>query len=133
MYEKNIKNCAYVCPKCFNKPELCTCEMLPETLVQIDKNILPTVQMLNKKWYATEFCCEGHIGTFETVHVAFKHAHKFTLPKGFDGNSEVVMAKITGQSEQAKKRKKRQLLNSLYEWACALEDKKPAVIRQIEA
>ena len=127
MYEKNLKNYVYVCPRCFNKPENCSCDFLPLSLVQIDKNILPTIKVLNEKWYFTENCCEGHIGSNESMYILFRknYKSKIALPKGFEGNLGALKANITGSSEEAKKRKKRELLKSLYEWACSLESRKP--------
>ena len=58
---KNIKQYVYVCPHCFNKVENCECPMLPYELIQIDKNIWPSIKVLNNKLYFTESCCEGHI------------------------------------------------------------------------
>lgn len=127
MCEKNLKNYVYVCPRCFNRVEQCTCEYYPESLAQLDRNIWPIVKVLNEKWYFTDSCCEGHIGSNEMMYIIFKKSYKFKvpLPKGFEGNSATLKANICGRSEQAKKRNKRKLLNSLYDWACSLESRKP--------
>ena len=123
MYEKNLKNYVYVCPQCFNKMEECSCRSYPFTLVQLDRNIWPTVKVLNEKGYFTENCCEGHIGSNEMIYILFKKLYriKTPFPKGFEGNSSGLKAIISGSSEQTKKRNKRKLLNSLYEWAYNLE------------
>ena len=125
MYEKILKNYVYVCPRCFNKPAECTCVTLPFTLVQIDKNIWPTIKVLNEKRYVTDQCCEGHIGANEMMYVLFAKSYKIKtpLPKGFVGGSVGLKANITGSSDEAKKRKKRKLLNELYAWACSLESR----------
>ncbi len=123
MNEKNIKNYLYVCPYCFNVVKECECFAYPPTLIQIDKNMLPIIRELNKKMFLTEMCCEGHIGLNEFMYIEFKKNYKFKtpLPKGFVGGGNYIRAKITGSSEQAKKRKKRALLNDLYRWACEID------------
>ena len=30
-------------------------------MIELDANIAPTIQLLNKKGYTTKFCCEGHL------------------------------------------------------------------------
>ena len=123
MYTKNIKNHVYVCPTCLGKLEECKCQNLPFTLIQIDKHMLPIIQELNRKFYRTTGCCEGHINSFDEIYVEFSKNYKIKtpLPKGFKKIYGGVCAQITGRTEQAKKRKKRELLNSLYKWACELE------------
>ena len=123
MYAKNLNHYVYVCPCCFNTPAECTCAILPLALIQVDKQIWPTIKELNRKGYLTESCCEGHVGYNEMIYVLFKKKHKInsTLPKGFEGDATGLRAIITGSSDNGKKRKKRQLLNALYEWACLLE------------
>ena len=127
MCEKILKIYVYICPKCFNKPADCTCPILPLSLIQIDKNIWPTIKVLNEKRHFTESCCEGHIGANEMIYILFKKKQKINvpLPKGFEGNLYGLKANITGNSDEAKKRKKRKLLNDLYNWACSLESRKP--------
>ena len=123
MHEKNIKNYIYVCPICLGKLEECKCFAFPLTLIQIDKNMLPIIRELNRKFFRTEACCEGHIGSNEFMYIEFVKNYKFKtpLPKGFERIDGYIRANITGRTEQAKKRKKRELLNSLYQWACELE------------
>ena len=125
MYDKILKNYVYVCPTCFNKPKDCTCTILPLTLVQIDKNIWPTIKLLNEKWYKTEECCEGHVGSSEMIYVRFKKNYRFRplSPKGFEGDGGYLKASITGNNGDAKKRNKRKLLNALHNWACSLESR----------
>lgn len=123
MYEKNLKQYVYVCPNCFNKLENCTCPILPFNLLQLDKNIWPIIKVLNEKGYRTDECCEGHVGSSERIYIFFskKYKSKTPLPKGFRGDMNFVAAEITGSSIDAKKRKKRQLLNALSAWADSLE------------
>ncbi len=123
MEEKNVKNYLYVCPFCLRILKECTCIAFPERLIQIDRNMLPIIRELNKKCFATETCCEGHIGSNEFMYIEFSQKYRFgkEIPTGFAINGHILQANITGKSEQAKKRKKRQLLNTLYQWACELE------------
>lgn len=122
MYEKNLRQYVYVCPCCFNKVENCTCAILPFSLLQLDKKIWPVIKLLNEKGYYTEDCCEGHVDAGDKIYISFRKKYKtnIPLPKGFEGDMSVIFAKITGKSTEAKKRKKRQLLNKLYEWADSL-------------
>lgn len=125
---KNIKQYVYVCPHCFNKVENCECPMLPYELIQIDKNIWPSIKVLNNKWYFTESCCEGHIedNPKPFIYIMFRKNQKFkTVPDGFKDLKGCIKAEIIGKSDEAKKRKKRALLKSLYEWACELESRRP--------
>ena len=121
--EKNVKEYVYVCPCCFNKPESCTCSMLPFSLIQLEKNMWPIIKTLNEKGYRTEECCEGHVGLSDKIYISFwkKYKTKKPLPKGFSSGSSILIADITGNSIEAKKRKKRQLLNNLSAWADSLE------------
>lgn len=130
MHKRDVRNYYYVCPTCLSVPENCSCSLLPETLMQIDKRMLPIIRELNKKWYVTTSCCEGHVGHYEQIYIMFKSKHKFKLPlpKGFEGNGSYLKSPITGTTEEAKKRKKRQLLNSLYLWACELESLGPNML-----
>ena len=124
---KKLKSYVYVCPCCFNKVEHCTCMHLPWNLIQIDKNILPIIKVLNEKYYFTDSCCEGHIEENQQpfIYITFKKTHRIKepVPKGvvFMGGS--LRADIPGSSDDARKRNKRKLLKSIYEWACKLEDK----------
>jgi len=129
MEEKDLKACVYVCPRCFNKIEKCTCDMLPFELIHIDKNILPIIKILNEKGYFTDMCCEGHIGKTQNpfIYISFRKGYKIKTPapKGVVYNEGGLRADIPGSSDEAKKRNKRNLLKSIYEWACELEDRKP--------
>lgn len=122
----NLKNYLYVCPHCFNVVEYCTCFSLPHSLIQIDKNILPIIRVLNQKGYFTDICCEGHIGGCERMHIIFKKNYKFkTLPDNFIQSGELIYADITGKTEHGKKIKKAKLLKELLSWAELLESQNP--------
>lgn len=127
MNVKNLRTYVYVCPFCINPVEDCTCERYPMKLVQIDRKIWPIIKILNEKWYVTEDCCEGHIDGNAQIHILFARRYRFGVPfpKGFSGGEDFLRANITGATPQAKQRKKRQLLHALYDWACALENRRP--------
>ena len=123
MYNNDLRAYKYVCPFCINTVDRCTCENLPELLLQIDKNMLPIIKELNKKWYRTSGCCEGHIGNNDKIYIFFKGKHKFKkkLSNNFEMKSNCIVGTIQGKTENAQKRNKRKMLNELYEWACSLE------------
>lgn len=123
MYGNDLKAYTYVCSHCFNPLEKCECDQYPETLIQIDKRMVPVIKELNRKYFRTEGCCEGHVGKFDKMYIFFVKKYKFKVPypDGFTGNGSYIMADIRGNSENAKKRNKRLLLNKLYDWACELE------------
>lgn len=59
-----MKKVKYMCPKCFRmydryskNENKCSCH---KRLVSIDSGISEVIQLLNKKFYKTRFCCEGH-------------------------------------------------------------------------
>ena len=76
-----------------------------------------------KKVIGTDECCEGHVGLSDRIYISFWKSYKTKTPppKGFIGGLSLLTADITGSSIEAKKRKKRQLLNNLAAWADSLE------------
>ena len=71
MYDNGLKEYSYVCSHCFNPLNKCDCEQYPETLIQIDKRMVPIIKKLNDMFYKTEGCCEGHIGKFDKIYIFF--------------------------------------------------------------
>ena len=122
MDKKHIYRYVYVCPRCFRRPRNCFCRACPETLIQIDKNILPTIQVLNEKGFVTECSCEGHIGESGALFILFCLTYQFShpLPDGFIGDGSTILSNISGNSEQEKRRDKREKLARLYSWASSL-------------
>ena len=127
MRTKNLRDFVYVCPHCINPLRDCVCDAYPMKLIQLDRNIWPIVKVLNEKWYVTDSCCEGHIDSNHKIYIGFARRYHFTqpIPKGFSGNGFVLCADISAASVQAIQRKKRRLLNALYDWACELETQRP--------
>ena len=55
---KNWKS--FVCPKCFNQINNCTCKFIPDYLIGIDEEMQYAIKILNQKRYVTQYCCCGH-------------------------------------------------------------------------
>lgn len=86
----------YVCPKCFNQLQNCTCKSFPPwDLLYIDQRIQPHVRILNEKGYVTFTSCEGHyLGKpGVTSHVGFARDYDIfsDLPEGFTYNKSKRM------------------------------------------
>ena len=98
--------------------------MLPDTLIQLDRKIWPIIKALNEKGYMTYSCCEGHIGGNEKIYIMFSKSYKIktATPEGVEYKKGLLIAKINGKSDEAKKRNKRNLLNKINEWVCNLEN-----------
>ena len=122
MYNSDLKTYKYVCPVCINTVDKCVCQEYPECLVQIDKNMVPIIKELNRKWYRTSGCCEGHIGKHNKMYIFFSGKHKFKnkLSKDFEITPYSIIGTIPGKTENSQKRNKRRMLKELYEWACSL-------------
>ena len=123
MYYNELKVYKYVCPYCINEVDKCICEEYPESLIQIDKNMVPIIRELNRKWYRTCSSCEGHIGKIDKMYILFSRKHKFQklLSKNFIIAADHIIGTIPGKTEEAKKRNKSRMLKELFEWACGLE------------
>lgn len=81
----------YVCSKCFNTPDKCTCEFQPYYLVNIDRNIQNVIRVLNEKGYMTRYCCESH-NENDSIYIMFARDYGFdTLPDGFIRNASNVI------------------------------------------
>jgi len=76
----------YVCPKCFQQLNKCTCDIFPPyELIMIDEKIQYHIRELNKKGYATWVCCESH-GVGEDIYIGLnttKEMLETKLPSGF--------------------------------------------------
>ena len=65
MYDNNLNVYSYVCSHCFHPLYKSECDQYPENLIQIDKQMVPGIRELNKRFYKTEGCCEGYVGKFD--------------------------------------------------------------------
>lgn len=77
---------AYVCPRCINEVEQCTCNHYPGYLIQIDRLLVPVIRELNRKGYQTSYCCAGHpffrSNNFidQLIYIAFRRTYDFSIP-----------------------------------------------------
>lgn len=73
----------YVCPRCFNTIDKCTCPVQPRELVNIDSGIQEQIRILNTKGYITRHCCESH-DPEGGIYIAFAKDYGFEkMPSGF--------------------------------------------------
>ena len=109
----------YVCPRCFNQVNKCTCkEYPPWSLVMIDKKIQPHIRLLNQKGYATTYCCEGHERE-EAIYISFQLPLDMMfeeIPEGFKTHAgKSIQKKIPRDCEDVEQFKD-DVLSKLYEW-----------------
>lgn len=73
----------YVCPRCFNTIDKCTCDVQPRELINIDSGIQEQIRILNTKGYITRYCCESH-NPNDGIYIAFVKEYGFdNMPDGF--------------------------------------------------
>lgn len=73
----------YVCPRCFNTVDKCTCDVQPRELINIDSGIQEQIRILNTKGYITRYCCESH-NLNDGIYIAFVKDYGFdNMPDGF--------------------------------------------------
>ena len=51
----------YICNTCFEYINDCKCQCADKNSLGIDSNIIKSIQILHKKKYQTDGCCEGHV------------------------------------------------------------------------
>ena len=80
----------YVCESCFNiqrQLRKIKCSECKSKMFYCDEWISPTIQLLNRKGYLTEYCCSGHYDSeYEIVcgtYIKFKDDCPSDTPKGF--------------------------------------------------
>lgn len=71
----------YVCPRCFNTVDKCTCDIQPRELINIDSGIQEQIRILNTKGYITRYCCESH-NPNDGIYITFVRDY------GFDNMSD---------------------------------------------
>ena len=118
----------YVCPKCFNQIQNCTCDFYPPwQLIMVDIGMQEVVRILNQKGYRTIGCCESHFDREPNMYIAFSYHFDLPLPEGFCfAKSKTNILYPFKSRELASKEKYNQIktekLNALLEWAKALPD-----------
>lgn len=117
---KDLTRYKYVCPRCFNELDKCTCSSYPYYLVRIDKNILEAVKNLNLKNYRTGSSCEGHLDELvPSIGIKFDNDYCFDVPfpKGFYYDASGYLGyKIVGESDEEKLVDKNRALDDLIKW-----------------
>lgn len=121
---------SYVCPRCFNTVNKCTCKLYPpHALIMIDRGIQEHIRILNQKGYYTQFCCESHYQESYSLYIAFCRDYDFkTIPDGFkySKNHNNLHCDFTKRmSESEYETIKRERLETLLEWCKSLENIKP--------
>ena len=118
----------YVCPRCWNTLDNCTCELFPPyDLVHIDINIQEHIRILNAKGYHTRYCCEGHgVGTGTYIAFGRDWFEDVDMPNGFKYHKKnrtisyvYVRKKMTDEQIEALKQEN---LSALLAWIKELPD-----------
>lgn len=119
----------YVCPRCFNPLNKCTCDLYPPyELIMIDKNLQEHIRLLNQKGYRTWACCEGHKAD-EEIYIRLlvtdeMMKYKYVLPKGFwIDKKEFIRCRIPKDCKDIEQFKKDKL-SKFKEWIINLPDNK---------
>lgn len=110
----------YVCPKCFNQLNKCTCKLYPPyELIMIDKKLQDHIRLLNEKGYRTWACCEGHAAG-EEIYIRLlvtRDMLKTKLPSGFwFDKSEFIRCRIPKECGDGFEEFKDERLSELKEW-----------------
>lgn len=110
----------YVCPKCFNQVNKCTCEIYPPwQLIMIDERMQEIIRTLNKKGYHTCSCCETHYYNSLNMYVTFVMDYDITPPEGFTygKKSHAIEHLIREQDKENFELEKTKYLEILTTWA----------------
>lgn len=116
----------YVCPKCWNQVQNCTCETYPPwRLVNIDVNIQEVIRILNTKGYTTVYCCESHFGYSFSIYISFPWHFDFDAPEGFEYKKTwdrvaYSYSKKERENKELFEQVKAEKLRALLAWAQAL-------------
>lgn len=123
--ESYIVDLKYYMHKCVN------CNAREVELIILDNNIAPSISLLNKKGFYTNFCCEGHLydnGVIDTSYIYFKNdcimKYLDHLPKPWeldmsfyhDRNHCIINCRFTDIEKQ------KQGISDLYEFVKSLPD-----------
>lgn len=81
---KSSKN--YVCPRCWQRIEHCTCDYAPYNLIMIDEALQEAIRTLNYKGYYTEASCAGHYYKSDatvSIYISFYQWQINIIPEGW--------------------------------------------------
>lgn len=115
----------YVCPKCFNMVNECTCDYMPHYLIWIDSGIQKHVRILNEKGYKTNNSCESH-NKNGNMYISFVFDYGFgdtlPLPKHFKRMKNNVVSFMYDRkaTDEEFNTQKKQRLADLLEWCLEL-------------
>ena len=117
----------YVCPRCFNPVNKCTCELYPPyELIMIDKKLQEPIRLLNQKGYRTWACCEGHKAD-EEIYIRLlvtDEMMKNKLPNGFwIDKKEFIRCRIPKNCEDIEQFKDNKI-SELKSWILKLPNNK---------
>jgi hypothetical protein len=118
----------YICEECYHiqkRFRKSKCEKCKSTTFVCDEWIAPTIQLLNRKGYYTQYCCAGHPVMHETAffgtYIKFKEYLPINAPKGFTTNNTCIdyQYKIITTYETHGKRLTAlaKILDELHQWA----------------
>ena len=142
----NKKKGGYICPKCYSTQikikgvpdsdyikyatcKKCNFDFLVLTGDLIDKGILETIVILNKKGYSTKFSCAGHNGDlsdndayifFENFEQLVTVSKQYPIPESWDIDKNCSAKHIGFVIRSDYKKKTR--LNDIYKWALSLPE-----------
>lgn len=114
---KKRNNRDYVCPKCFYRPNKCTCKIYSMTLILIDYNLQPIIQRLNKGGFQTVDCCEGHFGEYKpNIYISFVNPIN-SCPEGFKlENRKIIRHIYKSKTEKEFEIEKEEMVKNLNNW-----------------
>lgn len=116
----------YVCPKCFNQVNKCTCKIYPPwQLIFIDERMQEIIRILNQKNYTTISCCETHYYNSLNMYVTFGIDYNLTPPEGFTySKKEKAIEHLIKEKDKEKfESEKTKYLEILTKWAQELPDR----------
>lgn len=102
-------------------------------LIEVDELMIPTIQILNKKGYATRFCCSGHYtGQHPNAYIMFEDWVDIpSVPEGFnkeDNENDCITIRSTLPFNQPSLEDFKSICDNakiLLDWAISLPDYEP--------
>lgn len=116
---RKARNCDYVCPYCFNRPNKCTCKCYAMSLILIDREIQASIQKLNKMGIITVDSCSGHFDDkIPNLYISFRNKIN-TAPSEFnlEKSSNVVRYIYKNLSDRKEfKKEQEEAIKNLETW-----------------
>jgi hypothetical protein len=121
----DLDNVEFVCHKCFNNRDKCTCKKYTHD-IGLDKNIIEHIKILNRKGYNTVYSCEGHSsggGIYICFDNSFRNIPENCIPDGFVREEKnKAIRHLYNKVEKDFVNEKEKYLSILLEWCNSLED-----------